>query len=144
MSINKVIILGRVGKQPDIKYMANGNAVTSFSVATSEKWNDKSTGERKEETTWFNITAFAKLGEIVAQYVNKGDQIYIEGKLKIEEYQTKDGANKTSVKVIADKVDFIGGQASGGSEAKRASKPDLTPSSEPVFTDFDDGDQIPF
>ena len=138
MSINKVIILGRVGKQPETRFMQSGAAVTSFSVATSEKWTDKATGEKREDTTWHNVTAFAKLGEVVAQHVNKGDQIYVEGKIKIEEYE-KVGVKKVAVKVIADKIDFIGGKQDSQDDKARkpVNKPDVAPSSQAAFDDFD-------
>ena len=100
--INKAIILGRVGKDVEMHYAANGNAIASFSVATGESWTDKNTQQKQEVTDWHNITIFGKLAEIAGQYVKKGDQVYLEGKIKTEKYTDKSGVEKYSTKVVLD------------------------------------------
>ena len=89
--INKVILVGRLGKDPETKYMPSGDAVTSFSIATSENWKDKQTGEKREKTEWHNIVAFRRLGEICGEYLRKGSQVYIEGKLQTRKWQDQNG-----------------------------------------------------
>ena len=100
--INKAIILGRVGKDVEMHYAANGNAIASFSVATGESWKDKNTGQKQEITDWHNITIFGKLAEIAGEHVKKGDQIYLEGKNKTEKYTDNNGVEKYSTKVVLD------------------------------------------
>lgn len=139
--INKVIILGRVGKDPEVRYSPSGLAIASFSLATTEKWKDKQTGEFKESTEWHNITAFNKLAEIAGQYAAKGDLVYVEGKIKTEKYQ-KDGADRYVTKIIADQIQLLGGKKSGDVIGD-AEKSHLKPSTEPGSSDFKD-DDIPF
>lgn len=108
-SVNKVIILGHLGKDPEVRYMTNGEAVANFSIATTEKWKDK-TGEKQEKTEWHNITAYRKLAEIVAKYVKKGSLIYIEGKLQTRKWQDKEGKDRYTTEIIADQMQMIGGK----------------------------------
>lgn len=105
--VNKAIILGRCGRDPEVKYLQNGTAVCSFSVATSEQWNDKNTGEKKEKVQWHNISAWARLGEVCGQYLSKGKEVFVEGRIEYEEYE-KDGIKRYSTKIIAISVQFIG------------------------------------
>lgn len=105
--VNKAIILGRLGKDPEIRQMPNGNSVCNFSIATSETWKDKNTGDKRERTDWHNCVSFGKQGEIIAQYVKKGDQIYIEGKLQTDEYE-KEGQKHYSTKINVSSFSFIG------------------------------------
>lgn len=107
-SVNKVIIVGRLGKDPETKYMPNGKAIASFSLATSENWKDKS-GEKQEKTEWHNCTAFDKLAEIVSEYVKKGSLLYVEGKLQTDKYE-KDGATRYSTKIIVQNLTMLGGK----------------------------------
>lgn len=109
-SVNKATILGRVGKI-DTRTLDNGTQVTSFSVATSEKYKDKTTGESKEDTTWHNCTAWRKPAEIISKYVSKGDQIYIEGKLKTRSWE-KDGITRYSTDIVVDEFCLLGGKKS--------------------------------
>ena len=105
--INKVIIIGRLGQNPDSKQLENGNTVTNFSVATSESWTDKTTGEKKEQTEWHRVSTFGKLAEVAAKYLMKGRQVYVEGKLKTRSYEV-DGVKKYSTDIVADRVEFLG------------------------------------
>jgi single-strand DNA-binding protein len=112
--INKVIIVGNLGRDPEVSYMPSGKAVTKFSVATSETWKDKTTGEKKERTEWHRIVAFDKLGEICGEYLAKGRQVYVEGKLQTRSYDDKEGVKRYSTEIIATDVQFLGGREAGG------------------------------
>lgn len=109
-SLNKVILIGRLGKDPETRYGGNGNAVTKISMATSEKWKDAKTGERKEETEWHHVVFFGKVAEIAAEYLVKGSECCIEGKLKTSSYE-KDGVKRYTTEVIADKLTMLGGSS---------------------------------
>lgn len=116
-SLNKVILIGNTGKDPEIRYMPNGKPVASFSIATSESWKDKATGEKKESTEWHNCTAFDKLAEIIGQYVKKGQQLYVEGRIKTEKYTGKDGSEKYSTKIVVNEMKMLGGgKGEGGAK----------------------------
>ncbi len=106
--VNKVILLGRIGKDPEVKHMENGNMVASFSIATSEKYKDKS-GEVKETTEWHNCVFWGKPAEIVEKYVKKGDMLYVEGKLKTRSWE-KDGVTKYATEVIGNAIQMFGGK----------------------------------
>jgi single-strand DNA-binding protein len=107
-SVNKVIIVGNLGKDPETRYMPSGDAQTSCSVATTDKWKDKASGEQKEATEWHRIAFFGKLAEIAGQYLKKGSQVYIEGKLKTRKWTDKDGIEKYSTEIIADSMQMLG------------------------------------
>lgn len=100
--VNKVIVLGNLGKDPEVKYMPNGNAVANITVATSESWNDKSSGEKKEKTEWHRVVFFGKLAEIVGQYLKKGSKVYIEGKLQTRKWTNKEGADQYTTEIVVD------------------------------------------
>ena len=107
VGINKVILVGRLGKDPEVKYFTSGDAVCNFSIATSESWKDKNTGEKKEKTEWHRIVAFRKLAEICGQYLSKGSQIYLEGKLQTRSYE-QGGSTRYVTEIVADQVQFLG------------------------------------
>ncbi len=106
--VNKVILLGNLGQDPEIRYMADGTAVTNFSIATSETWKDKQTGEKKERTEWHRVVAWRQLGELCGKYLAKGRQVYIEGKLQTRSWE-KDGVTRYTTEIVASEVQFIGG-----------------------------------
>jgi len=108
-SVNKVILLGRVGKPPEVRSIDNGAKVASFSMATSESYKDKKTGEKKETTEWSNIVAWRGLAEITEKYVNKGDLIYVEGKLRTRSWE-KDGVTRYTTEIVADNIVLLGGK----------------------------------
>lgn len=109
--INKVILVGTLGKDPEIRYMPNGNAVANFSVATSEKWKDKQSGQQKESTEWHNITIFGKLAEICGEYLRKGSQVYLEGKLKTEKWQDQaTGQDRYKTVIQCSEMQMLGGK----------------------------------
>lgn len=112
--INKVILVGNLGADPDTRYMPSGGAVTNLSLATSESWKDKQTGEPKERTEWHKVAMFGRLAEISAEYLRKGSQVYIEGKLRTRKWQDKDGNDRWTTEVIADEMQMLGGRGGGG------------------------------
>lgn len=105
--LNKCLIIGRCGQDPTLKYFTSGDAVCNFSVATSESWKDKNTGEKKEKTEWHRIVAFRKLAEICGQYLSKGKQVYVEGKLQTRSYE-QGGSTRYVTEIVADQVQFLG------------------------------------
>jgi len=118
-SVNRVILIGNVGKDPEIRTMQNGNKVANFSLATSESWKDKSTGERKEKTEWHRIVVFGQLAEIVEKYVFKGSKIYVQGSLSTRKWTDKDGGEKYSTEVVLQgfnaELTLLDGKKDGGS-----------------------------
>ena len=114
--VNKVIIVGNLGSDPEVKQFANGGSVTRIAVATSEQWNDKQTGERREQAEWNSISLFNKLGEIAAQYLRKGSQVYIEGSLRTNKYTDQNGVERYATEIRADQMQMLGtaGGAQGG------------------------------
>jgi single-strand DNA-binding protein len=113
--INKVIIVGNLGADPETRYMPSGSAVTNLSVATSETWKDKQTGEQKERTEWHKVAMFNRLAEIAAEYLRKGSQVYIEGKLRTRKWQDRDGNDRWTTEIVADEMQMLGGRGGGGS-----------------------------
>ena len=113
--INKVIIVGTLGKDPEVRYSQSGSALTSISLATNEKWKDKN-GETQERTEWHRVKFFGKLAEIAGEYLKKGGQVYIEGSLRTEKYTDKAGVEKYSTDIIASEMQMLGGRPEGGAE----------------------------
>ena len=145
--VNKVIIVGNVGNDPDTKYMPSGSAVTNLSVATNESWKDKQTGEQKDRTEWHRVAMFGRLAEIAAEYLRKGSQVYIEGKLRTRKWQDQSGNDRYSTEIIADEMQMLGGRSSGGAPAMGGGSGAPPPSAPPPQqsgggNDFDD--DIPF
>lgn len=160
-SVNKVIIVGNLGRDPEVRYSPDGAAICNISVATTSTWKDKGTGERREETEWHRITFYNRLAEIAGEYLRKGRSVYIEGRLKTRKWQDKDtGADRYSTEVIADSMQMLGGRdqddgaSGGGSQGSRqpapaSNRPANAPAArapEPAYAgggaDFDD--DIPF
>ncbi len=112
--INKAIIVGRLGQDPEIRYMPDGTPVANFSVATSESWTDRNTGEKKERTEWHRIVAWRRLAEICAQYLSKGKQVYVEGRIQTEEWQDREGNKRYTTKIIASQMQMLGSRADAG------------------------------
>lgn len=114
-SVNKAIIVGNLGRDPETRYMPNGEAVTNITVATTENWKDKNSGEKKELTEWHRITFYRKLAEIAGQYLKKGSQVYVEGRLQTRKWTDKDGIDKYTTEIIADTMQMLGSrQGMGG------------------------------
>ena len=156
-SVNKVILIGNLGRDPETRYMPEGGAITNISIATTEKWKDKN-GEMQEKTEWHRVAFFGKLAEIAGEYLKKGSQVYVEGRLQTRKWQDKDGADKYMTEVVANVMQMLGsrqGMGGGGAEprdpsAERApagaggAKPQGKPAAKPggKFDDFED--DIPF
>jgi single-strand DNA-binding protein len=115
MSVNKVILIGRLGKDPETRYMPNGEAVTNVAMATSENWKDKS-GEKQEKTEWHNLVFYRRLAEIAGEYLKKGSQVYIEGKLQTRKWE-KDGVTRYTTEIIVNEMTMLGGKSQGGGES---------------------------
>ncbi len=120
-SVNKVILVGRLGKDPETRFMPNGKAVTNFSLATSEQWRDKDTGDKQERTEWHNLVAYGKPAEILAEHSNKGMTVYIEGSLQTRKWQDKGGTDRYTTEIVV--RDFIIHNDGGGQRAEREEKP---------------------
>lgn len=139
-SVNRVTIVGNLGKDPEAKFMPNGDAVTNITVATTESWKDKNSGEKKEVTEWHRIVFFRKLAEIAGQYLKKGSQVYIEGSLKTRKWQDKDGQDRYTTEIVASELKMLGSKPEGsGGEQRQQAKQKQTPAA-----DFDDDSDIPF
>lgn len=152
-SLNKIQIIGHLGRDPEVRYLPNGDAVSNFSVATTEKWKNQA-GEQQEATEWHRVTAFAKLAEIVGKYLKKGSQVYIEGKIQSRKYQDKDGNEKLSVEIRASEMQMLGGRTDATGDQQPEPKPQQRPApaarpapkAAPGGSGFDDDfdDSIPF
>lgn len=122
--VNKVILLGRIGQDPEIRYMQSGGAVANLTLATSESWRDKQTGEQKENTEWHRIVIFGKLAEIAGEYVKKGSQLYVEGQLKTRKWTDSSGVEKWTTEVVLNGpgavMQMVGGKSEGGQQGQNA------------------------
>ncbi|NUF79323.1 single-stranded DNA-binding protein [Snodgrassella sp. ESL0323] len=155
MSVNKVILVGRLGRDPETRYIPNGDAITNFSLATDEQWRDRN-GERQTRTEWHNVSLYGKLGEIANQYLRKGSQVFIEGKIQSRKYTDKDGIERMAYNIIGNEMKMLGNRNDGSDsgnnnaapptsnpppEAPRRQPPQQTPTTAPI-DDIDD--DIPF
>ena len=140
--VNKVILVGNLGNDPDTRYRPSGSGVTNLSVATNESWKDKETGEQKDRTEWHKVAMFGRLAEIAAEYLRKGSQEYIEGKLRTRKWQDKDGKDHWTTEIIADEMQMLGGRMDSGAPAMDDPPPPSAPPPKGASDDFDD--DIPF
>jgi single-strand DNA-binding protein len=113
-SVNKVILVGNLGKDPDVRYLPDGGAVVNLALATSSSWKDKNTGEKREETEWHRVVIYGRLAEIAGEYCKKGRSVYIEGRLKTRKWQDQSGVDKYTTEIIADQMQLLGGREGGG------------------------------
>ena len=156
MSVNKVILVGRLGKDPETRYMTNGEAVTNATLATSENWKDKS-GEKQEKTEWHNLVFYRRLAEVAGEYLKKGSMIYVDGKITTRKWQDKEGKDRYTTDIIVNEMQMLGSKAGGSSSFEVVDKPSsASPASAPApasnrqaapakgsgFDNFDD--DIPF
>ncbi len=141
--INKAIIIGRLGRDPEMRYTPDGTAVANFSVATSEEWKDKNTGEKKERTEWHRVVAWRRLGEICGEYLSKGRQVYVEGRLQTRSWE-QEGVTRYSTEIVATDIQFLGSRndTPGGGQPSR-NQPADQGYPEPPMADTQD-DDIPF
>jgi single-strand DNA-binding protein len=128
--VNKVILVGNLGADPDTRYMPSGKAVTNIRVATSESWKDRTTGDMQERTEWHSVVMYDKLGEIAAEYLRKGSQVYIEGKIRTRKWQDKEGKDRYTTEIIADQMQMLGGRGGGGGASSEPRSPRQTPPAE--------------
>ena len=157
--INKVILIGNLGQDPEVKFMPNGNAVTNVTVATSESWKDKNTGEQVDKTEWHRVVFFRRLAEIAGEYLKKGSKVYIEGKLQTRKWQDQSGNDRYTTEIVANEMQMLDSRGGGGGAGGGFSKPssnqassnqpsgqssNQAPATAPAggFDDFDD--DIPF
>jgi single-strand DNA-binding protein len=153
-SVNKVILIGNLGRDPETRYMPDGGAITNISVATTDVWKDKN-GEKQEKTEWHRVAFFGKLAEIAGEYLKKGSQVYVEGRLQTRKWQDKDGADKYTTEIVADRMQMLGsrqgmggGDRDGASQERPAAGGGAKPAAKPAaktggkFDDFED--DIPF
>lgn len=169
-SVNKVIVLGNLGKDPEVRYTPSGSAVANLRIATTRNWKDKSSGEKVEETEWHSVVLYDRLGEIAGEYLKKGRPVYIEGRLKTRKWQDKDGNDRYTTEIVGESMQLLGGRDGGGDEggggysrssgggygggdedrparapAARAPAPRPAPAPKPAASSFDDlEDDIPF
>ena len=131
-SVNKVIIVGNLGKDPETRYAPSGDAVTNIVVATTETWKDKTSGEKREATEWHRVVFFGKLAEIAGQYLKKGSQVYLEGKLKTRKWQDKDGQDRFTTEINADEMKMLGSKGDG--QQQEGQRPQQTQQRPPANT----------
>jgi single-strand DNA-binding protein len=144
--VNKVILVGNLGKDPEVRYMPNGNAVANLTLATTESWKDKQTGDQQEKTEWHRIVMFRRLAEIAGEYLKKGSQVYIEGKLQTRKWQDNSGNDRYTTEIVADEMQMLGGRGGGSAGFADNAAPAMASASASAAEtgpgDFDD--DIPF
>ena len=157
-SVNKVILIGNLGKDPEVRYMPSGSAICNVTIATSRQWKDKTSGERQEETEWHRVVFFDRMAEIAGEYLKKGRPVYVEGRLRTRKWTDKDGVEKYTTEITATDMQLLGGREGGGAggsddmgaaptqrsapPARSAPAPKPAPKSSTGFDDMDD--DIPF
>jgi single-strand DNA-binding protein len=151
-SVNKVIVVGNLGRDPETRYMPDGAAITNVSIATSFQWTDKASGEKKEETEWHRVVFRGKLAEVAGEYLKKGSQVYVEGRLRTRKWQDKEGQDKYTTEIVADRMQMLGSRAGAGEPREAPSEPRAAeprpaagaPSKKPAGKFDDMEDDIPF
>lgn len=128
--INKAIIVGNLGRDPEIRYASNGSAIASITVATSEQWKDKNTGEKQERTEWHRISAFGRLAEIMGEYLKKGSQVYVEGRIQTRKWQDQNGQDRYTTEIVANELQMLGSRG-GASMGGGMSEPDFNQDAAP-------------
>lgn len=143
VAVNKVILVGNLGKDPEIRYFKDGTAVANFSIATTRKWKDRQSGEERSQTEWHRIVAFRRLGEICGEYLSKGKQVYIEGRLQTREWEDKDGNRRWTTEIVAQDMQMLGPREAGmGNRDADQYEPPGMPG--PPADDMASDDDIPF
>jgi single-strand DNA-binding protein len=148
--VNKVILVGNLGKDPEVRYSPNGSAMANVTIATAESWKDKQTGEKQEKTEWHRVVFFNRLAEVVGEYLKKGSQVYIEGRLQTRKWQGKDGQDRYTTEIVANEMQMLGSRSGGGGTSDWSSQkpeqnnsaPNEAAASAPPVDDFDD--DVPF
>ena len=129
--VNKVTLIGNLGNDPEVRYSGNGNAVANVSLATAESWRDKDSGEQQERTEWHRVVFFGRLAEIVSEYLHKGSQIYVEGRLQTNKWQDKEGNDRYTTQIVANEMQMLGGRGGTSNNKEPAPEPDDTVDSSP-------------
>jgi single-strand DNA-binding protein len=143
--VNKVILVGNLGKDPEVRYMPNGNAVANITLATTESWKDKQSGEQQDKTEWHRVVMFRRLGEIAGEYLKKGSQVYIEGKLQTRKWQDNSGNDRYTTEIVASDMQMLGGRGGGSAGFSSDSAPaQSAPAPAPAAAGGDFDDDIPF
>jgi len=145
--VNKVILVGNLGKDPEVRYSPSGSAMANVTLATTESWKDKQTGEKQEKTEWHRVVFFNRLAEIVGEYLKKGSQVYVEGRLQTRKWQGQDGQDRYTTEIVANEMQMLGGRAGGGTSDWGANQDSgagqaAPAGSPPPADDFDD--DVPF
>ena len=152
-SVNKAILIGNLGKDPEVRYMPSGEAIANITLATTDTWKDKS-GEKQERTEWHRVSFFGRQAEVVGEYLKKGSQIYVEGRIQTRKWQDKEGQDRYTTEIVADRMQMLGGKSSGGgsfevvenrpaaSSGGAAATAKAAPAAKGSFDNFDD--DIPF
>ena len=146
--VNKVILVGNLGKDPEVRYSPNGSAMANVTIATAESWKDKQSGEKQEKTEWHRVVFFNRLAEIVGEYLKKGSQVYIEGRLQTRKWQGQDGQDRYTTEIVANEMQMLGSRSGGGGDTSwnqqqnSAPSQQSSPASAPPADDFDD--DVPF
>jgi single-strand DNA-binding protein len=122
--VNKAIIVGNLGRDPEVRYSANGNAIANVTIATTESWKDRQSGERQEKTEWHRVVFFSRLAEIAGEYLKKGSQVYIEGRLQTRKWEDRDGIERYTTEIVANEMQMLGGR--GGGDSQGGSPPDYS------------------
>jgi single-strand DNA-binding protein len=149
--VNKVILIGNLGNEPEIRYTAGGAAIANISLATAESWKDKESGEQQERTEWHRIVFFGRLAEIVGEYLHKGSQIYVEGRLQTRKWQDKEGHDRYTTEIVANEMQMLGSRGGGPASAGKSTKQEAPESAETrapakasTSSEGDFDDDIPF
>lgn len=137
--INKAIVVGNLGRDPEVRYSANGNAIANVTLATTDSWKDKQSGERQEKTEWHRVVFFGRLAEIAGEYLKKGSQVYVEGRLQTRKWEDRDGNERYTTEIVATDMQMLGGR---GGDAPSSPPPDYSQADSGPSGDFDD--DIPF
>ncbi len=140
--VNKAILIGNLGRDPEMRYSTSGSAIANITVATSEQWKDKNTGESKEKAEWHRVIFFGRLAEVVGQYLHKGSQIYVEGKLQTRKWQDKNGQERYTTEIVAHEMQMLDARAGSAGSDSRDTRPASKPGASSHFDDLDD--DIPF
>ena len=143
--VNKAILIGNLGADPDTRYMPSGSAVTNCRIATTEAWKDRETGDQQERTEWHNIVFFGRLAEIAGEYLRKGSQVYIEGRLRTRKWQDREGNDRWTTEINADQMQMLGGRPGAGAPAATPSSHSEAPAQAPAAAQAEEfEDDIPF
>jgi single-strand DNA-binding protein len=140
--VNKVILVGNLGQDPEVRYMPSGGAVANLRIATTESWKDKQTGERQERTEWHSVVMFGRLAEIAGEYLSKGRQVYIEGKLQTRKWQDRDGNDRYTTEIVASEMQMLGGRGEGSAPFQDSRPPSRQEAPAAPAGGFDAGDDL--